>query len=116
MTSTENLFCFEQIEVNSEVDTTLIFEEISKELEEYLLEKNVNTNWTEGVFDFLELLINRVQEDFDELIGKTLTKNILSKLSQVYLHCHLTQKSRLPTRSKEYLKWQLKRCWKYVKS
>ena len=44
MTSTGNLFCFEQIEVNSEVDTTLIFEEISKELEEYLLEKNVNTN------------------------------------------------------------------------
>ena len=90
MTSTENLFCFEQIKVNNEVDTTLIFEEINKELEECLLEKNINTNSTEGVFDFLELLTNLVQEDFDELIGKTLTKSILSKLSQVYLHCYLT--------------------------
>ena len=33
MISTENLFGFEQIEVDDEVDTTLIFEEINKELE-----------------------------------------------------------------------------------
>ena len=64
MASPKNLFGFEQIEANSKVDTTLIFEEINKELEEYLLEKNVDTDSTDGVFDFLEVLNNRVQEDF----------------------------------------------------
>ena len=37
MASTKNFFGFEQIEANSVVDPTLIFEEINKELEEYLL-------------------------------------------------------------------------------
>lgn len=70
MESTENLFGFEQIEVDSGVDTTLIFEEINKEYEEHLLEKSTNTDSTDSVFDFLELLSNRVQEDFNELIGE----------------------------------------------
>ena len=64
MASPKNLFGFEQIEANNKVDTTLIFEEINKELEEYFLEKNVDTDSTDGVFDFLEVLNNRVQEDF----------------------------------------------------
>ena len=46
MESTENLFGFEQIEVDSGVDTTSIFEEINKELEEYLLDKSANTDST----------------------------------------------------------------------
>ena len=70
MESTENLFGFEQIEVDSGVDITSIFEEINKELEEYLLDKSANTDSTDSVFDFLELLSNRVQEDFNELIGE----------------------------------------------
>ena len=70
MESTENLFGFEQTEVDSGVDTTSIFEEINKELEEYLLDKSANTDSTDSVFDFLELLSNRVQEDFNELIGE----------------------------------------------
>ena len=39
MVSSENLFGFEEIGVDNRVDATLIFEEIYKELEEYLLEK-----------------------------------------------------------------------------
>ena len=70
MESTENLFGFEQIEVDSGVDTTPIVEEINKELEEYLLDKSTNTDSTDSVFDFLEVLSNRVQEDFNELIGE----------------------------------------------
>ena len=70
MESTENLFGFEQIEVDSGVDTTPIVEGINKELEEYLLDKSTNTDSTDSVFDFLELLSNRVQEDFNELIGE----------------------------------------------
>ena len=67
LASTQNYFGFEQIEADSGVDATPIFEEIIKELEEYLLEKN-------GVFDFLEALSNLIQEDFDELIGEDTDK------------------------------------------
>ena len=67
MTATENLFGFEQIRVNDKADTTLIFEEINKELEEYLLEKSVDADSTDGVFDFLETLSAKVQEE----IGQT---------------------------------------------
>ena len=56
MVSTQNLFGFEQIETDSGVDATLIFEEINNELEEYLLEKSIDTDSTDGVFDFLEAL------------------------------------------------------------
>ena len=56
MTSSANLFGFEQIEADSGVDPTLIFEEINKELEEYLLEKSIDMD---GVFDFLETLNNQ---------------------------------------------------------
>ena len=74
MASTENLFGFEQIEVNSGVDATLIFKKINKELEEYLQEKSIDTDSTDAVFNFLETLSNHVQEDFDELIGKNINK------------------------------------------
>ena len=67
LASTQNYFGFEQIEAGNGVDATPIFEEIIKELKEYLLEKN-------GVFDFLEALSNRIQEDFDELIGEDTDK------------------------------------------
>ena len=70
MASTENLFGFKQIQAGSGVDTTLIFEEINKQLEEYLLEKYIDTNSTDNVLDFLEMLSNHAQEDFDELIGE----------------------------------------------
>ena len=37
MALSENPFGFEQIETDNKVETTQIFEEINKELEEYLL-------------------------------------------------------------------------------
>ena len=46
-----------------------MFEEIHKEIREYLTEE-IDTDWTGGVFDLLENLTNRLQEDFDELIGE----------------------------------------------
>ena len=73
--STTNLFGFEQIESKSGVDTTLIFEELNKELEENLLEKRVGTYSTDGIFDFLETLTNYVKEDFEEFIGEDTSKN-----------------------------------------
>ena len=85
MESTENLFGFEQIEVDSGVDTTLIFEEINKELEEHLLEKSTNTDSTDSVFDFLEVFSNRVQEDFNELIGEDTNKKQFIKARHALL-------------------------------
>ena len=73
--STTNLFGFEQIESKSIVDTTLIFEEINKELEENLLEKRIGTYSTDSVFGFLETLTNHLKEDFEGLIGEDTSKN-----------------------------------------
>lgn len=64
METSENLFGSEEIGGGSEVDTTLLFEEIRKELGEYLVGESHDTDSTDGVFDFLEVLNNRVQEDF----------------------------------------------------
>lgn len=45
-----------RIDIGTSVDATLIFEKINKELKEYLLEKSIDSNSTDGVFDFLEAL------------------------------------------------------------
>ena len=83
--SSNNLFGLEQIEVaNKNFDTTRIFEEVHKEIGEYLT-KETDTDSTEGVFDFLENLTNRLQEDFDELIGEdTNKKRFLKALTQIF--------------------------------
>ena len=70
MASNNNLFGLAQIEVNNtNVDTTRIFEEIHKEIGEYLTGET-DTDSTDDVFNFLENLTNRLQEDFDGLIGE----------------------------------------------
>ena len=77
MESQTNLFRFEEIELNNNckwVDATFIFEEINKELEEYLLEKSTDTDSTNGVFEFLESLTKSMQKDFDEIIGEDSVK------------------------------------------
>ena len=56
------------------MDATIIFEEFNKEPEQYLLQKSTNIDSTDSVFDFLEALANRVQEDFDEIIGEDTDK------------------------------------------
>ena len=62
--------------------TTLIFEEINKELEEYVLEKS---NDADGVFDFLELLSAKVQEEFDELLeGDSDKKRFIKALMHIF--------------------------------
>ena len=53
MASSNNLFGLEQIEVdNKNFDTTRIFEEIHKEIGEYLTGE-IDNDSTDGVFDFL---------------------------------------------------------------
>ena len=45
----DNLFGFHENEKDSEADNTLIFEEITWELEEYLLRESDDTDSTDGV-------------------------------------------------------------------
>ena len=84
MATAKNLFRFEQIRVNDQVEATLIFKEINKELEEYILEKSNDADSTGSVFDFLELLSANVQEEFDELLeGDSDKKWFIKALTRV---------------------------------
>ena len=69
METSNNLFGLTQIDIDNRVNSTLIFEEIRKELEEYLLEQSDNTDSSDGVFDFHTTLSDKIQEEFDELLG-----------------------------------------------
>ena len=82
MEISENLFTLEQIGVGVETYNTLIFEEITKELEAYLLEESDETDSTDGIFDFLALLADQVQGEFEELIdGNSDKKRFLRAFS-----------------------------------
>ena len=78
MALSKNVFGFEEIEVDNRVDAILIFEEINRELEEYLLEKSIEADSTDGIFDFLEALSVKVQEEFVELTEGSSHKKQLS--------------------------------------
>ena len=85
MASTSSLFELEQAEVEkTSVDITLIFEEIHKEIREYLTEE-IDTDLTGGVFDLLKSLTNHLQVDFDKLIGEDNNKkHFVNALTQVF--------------------------------
>ena len=104
MASTTNLFGFEQIDSDSTVNTTLIFEEINKELEQYLPEKSIDTDLTDGVFDFLENLTNHAEQNFEELIGENTCKKCFVRALTYIFALLLNTKSTQRTKSKEYLK------------
>ena len=83
----------------------LIFEEVNKKLEEYLLEKSIDTDSTDCVFDFLKTLSNQVQENFYELIGEnTDKKRFIRALTRIFALLPITSTQR--TKSKEYVKLQ----------
>ena len=86
MPSTSNLFELGQIEVeNTSVDAARIFEEIHKEIGNYLTGKGNDTDLTDGVFDFLENLTSRLQDDFEELIGEdTDKKRFVKALTRIF--------------------------------
>ena len=81
----KNLFGFEQIDVGSIADSTLIFEEIRKEVEEYLLEESDDVDSTDRIFDFLSTMSDKIQEKFDELLdGNTDKKRFLRALTRIF--------------------------------
>ena len=85
MEATNNLFGLEQKHVDIKIDSTLIFEEIRKELKEYLLEQSVNSDLTDSVFDFLAMLSDRIQEEFDIIFeGDSNKKRFLRALTRIF--------------------------------
>ena len=85
MESSTNLFGLEQINNEAIFNTSLIFQEINKELEEYLLEKSEDTDSTNRVFDFLEGLSNHMQDEFDKIVGEdTDKKQFIKALTRIF--------------------------------
>ena len=85
METSENLFDLEQLGAGVETDNTLIFEEITRKLEAYLLKESDVADSTDGVFDFLISLANQIQEEFEELLdGDSDKKRFLRALSKIF--------------------------------
>ena len=62
-----------------------LLEEINKEIEAFLAEKNNSSDSTDGVFDFLSLLSDSVQEKFDDpLSSDNDKKRFLKALSRIF--------------------------------
>lgn len=53
-----------------EIVAPFLFQEIEQKLKEYLLEQQVEGGLTYRFLQFLDNLTNRLQEDFDEIIGE----------------------------------------------
>ena len=85
METLEDLFSLEQIGAGFETDNTLIFEEVTRELEAYLSKESDDTNSTDGVFDFLTSLADQVQGELEELLdGNSDKKCFLTQLSKIF--------------------------------
>ena len=81
MASTRNLFELEQIEVeNTSVNATRIFEEIHKEIGDYLTGQGNNIDSMDRIFDFLENLTSHLQDNFYDLIGEHSSKKRFVKV------------------------------------
>ena len=111
--ASEILYSFPQIEPKSNTNNTLIFEEISRELDELLLRENDSTDSTGGVFEFLAEISNQVQKEFNELLVEdTDKKRFLKSLSKI-LALLLNTKLILPKKFKKSSKLHLKLPSKY---
>ena len=60
------------------IDAPSLFQETEKELKSYILEKQPEGDSKDGPFQLLENLTNKIQEDFDEIIGDSIEKKASS--------------------------------------
>ena len=56
------------------LDTSYIFDNITFELGEYMLEEQIESDSEGGIFSLTEGVTNRLQEDYDEMIGDDTNK------------------------------------------
>ena len=79
----KDLFSSEQKQTPTEIDSIVIFNEIRKDLEDYLLEQSEDVNSTDGVFEFLLSLSEKIQEEFNKLLGEDNDKRFIKELAKV---------------------------------
>ena len=79
----KDLFSSEQKQTPTEIDNIVIFNEIRKDLEDYLLEQSEDVNSTDGVFEFLLSLSEKIQEEFNKLLGEDNDKRFIKELAKV---------------------------------
>ena len=85
MIVSQNLFGFEQTETFSVRKVTPIFEEIRREVEEYLLDGSDDTDSTDGILDFIAELSDKIQKKFDEFTnGDSDKKCFLKTLTRIF--------------------------------
>ena len=83
--TSENLFGFPQIEVAFSINKTLIFEEIIKELQAYLLSESDDTDSTDHIFDFLTTISDQIPLEFEEVLqSNSKKKRFLRALSKIF--------------------------------
>ena len=81
----DNLFGFPEKEEGSEADNTLMFKEITRELEEYLVRESDDADSTDSVLEALTTISEQVQEEFEELLGEDdVKKRFLKSLSKIF--------------------------------
>ena len=80
----KDLFSSEQKQTPTEIDSIVIFNEIRKDLEDYLLEQSEDVNSTDGVFEFLSSLSEKIQEEFNKLLGEDNDKRFIKALAKVF--------------------------------
>ena len=79
----KELFSSEQKQTPTEIDSIVMFNEIRKDLEDYLLEQSEDVNSTDGVFEFLSSLSEKIQEEFNKLLGEDNDKRFIKELAKV---------------------------------
>lgn len=67
------------------LDTSYIFDNITFELGEYMLEEQIESDSEGGIFSLTEGVTNRLQEDYDEMIGDdTNKKRFIKSLTRTF--------------------------------
>lgn len=80
----ENLFESEQSWAGVETNIALVFEEITRELEAYLVRESSDQDSTDGVSDHFSSIFDAVQEEFELIRGDDDKKRFLQALSRIF--------------------------------
>lgn len=80
----ENLFESEQSWAGVETNIALVFEEITRELEAYLVTESSDQDSTDGVSDHFSSIFDAVQEEFELISGDDDKKRFLQALSRIF--------------------------------
>ena len=80
----ENLFESEQSWAGVETNIALVFEEVTRELEAYLVRESSDQDSTDGVSDHFSSIFDAVQEEFELISGDDDKKRFLQALSRIF--------------------------------